>query len=145
MALLVVVGLAGLAWWQHEPMLAWHTVRQLANADDDDCEECAIRVAELDDAALSRILDGLQRNDPKSCANLQSALAILARRWGPAHPHSFALVEEVHARFNSFSVAGQEQALRTLTILLQQDGPLPAAAEVDQGGERSVDRRGKDA
>lgn len=129
-ALLAVAGLAGLAWWQREPMVVWHTVRQLANASEDNCEEWATRVAALDDAALPRILDGLQRSDAQGCANLQSALTILIRRWGPAHPHSFALVEEVHARFGSFSLAGQQQALLTLTILLQQDGPRPLSPKL---------------
>jgi hypothetical protein len=125
MALLVVAGLAGLAWWQREPILAWHTVRQLANANEENGAEWAMRVADLDDAALPPLLDGLQRRDAQACSNLQSALAILIRRWGPAHPRSFALVEEIQARFATFSPAGQQQALLTLTNLLQQNGPRP--------------------
>jgi HEAT repeat protein len=124
-ALLLTAGLACLGWWQREPIVAWHTVRQLANASPDNCEEWANRVAALDDAAVPRLLDRLQCQDAQACANLQSALAMLARRWGPTNPRSIALVEEIRGRFSAFSLAGQEQALLSLTNLLQQDGPRP--------------------
>src|SRR5262245_62008566 len=71
LALLVVAGLAGVAWWQRRPVLAWYHVRQLTNAYQDNREACAKAVAELDEAALPYLLLGLQSPDAIVCANMQ--------------------------------------------------------------------------
>ena len=124
-ALLLLAGLAGVAWWQREPALAWYFVRQLTRASEEDREDCATRVASLDGAALPRLLEGLQNGDASACANLQYALVLMAKRWGPTDPRSLALAEALHSQFDAFSPSGQEQAVLLLTRLLQQDGPKP--------------------
>lgn len=126
----VLAGIAGIASWQNDAILAWYHVRQLVQATPENREQRADAVAAYEDAALPGVLDGLQADDATSCANLQAALSIWVKRWGPANPRSIALVDEIHGRFERFSVAGQEQALMTLATLLQQDGPRPLSPKL---------------
>ncbi len=125
LALLVVVGIAGVGWWQRQPVLAWYYVRQLSNAYQENREGCASKVAELDEAALPPVLEGLQSEDALVCANLQYALVLMTKRWGITDPRAQDLVERLHAGFDTFSTQGQEKIVSLLTGLLQLDGPRP--------------------
>ena len=124
-ALVVLAGLGGIACWQREPVLAWHYVRQLTNANEDNREACAIKVASLDEAALPRLLDAMQNADANVCANVQCALMRLAKKWGPADPRAHQLAETMQTQFDVCSAAGKENIVLALTSLLRQEGPKP--------------------
>src|SRR5260370_883194 len=125
LALLAVAGLPGVAWWQRRPVLAWYHVRQLTNAYQENREACAKKVAELDEAALPHVLLGLRSPDAIVCANMQCALALIAKKWGVGSPRSQQLVERICAQLDKFSPAGQEKILLLLTCFIQQDRPTP--------------------
>jgi HEAT repeats len=127
LTLILVAGLAGVAYWQREPALAWYYVRQLSLAYPDTCEVHAKKVAELDEAALPRVLSELQNEDAIVCANMQYALMLMMKRWGVGDSRSPALIERLQAQFADFSLAGQEKVVVLLIGFLQQDGtkPLP--------------------
>src|SRR5437764_1054427 len=111
LALIVVAGLAGVAYWQREPALAWYHVRQLSLAYPDSCEVYAKRVAELEEAALPGVLSELQNEDAIVCANMQYALMLILKKWGAADARSPALVDRLQAGFARFSLAGQEKVV----------------------------------
>src|SRR5476649_2899265 len=104
LALIVVAGLAGVAYWQREPALAWYYVRQLTLAYPDNCEVHARKVAELEEAALPGVLSELQNEDAIVCANMQYALMLMMKKWGAADPRSPALVDRLQAQFADFSL-----------------------------------------
>lgn len=142
-ALLVIAGLGGAAWWHREPVVAWYYVRQLTNAAIDDREVWAQKVADLDEAAVPRLLEGLANPSAEACANLQASLILLAKSWGPIDVRSHSLVERLRLSFDEFSTAGQERVLEMTSILLQEPGdrPLPprltkAAGELLQSAEK---------
>ena len=126
-AMLVLAGLATLAGWQRQQVVAWYYVRQLTNAYQENREDCANQVADLDESALPRVLAGLQSKDALVCANLQYALVLMTKRWGVTDPRAQSLVERLHTQFASFSSEGQEKILLLLTGILRQDGPKPLA------------------
>ena len=125
LTLTIAFGVAAIAWWQHEPILAWYYVRHLACADEDNRERWATKVAGLEEAALPRLLEGLQDRDEIVCTNLQLALLIITKKWGLADPRTGGLIERSSASFAKFSPAGQEKTLQLLTALLQTDVPRP--------------------
>jgi hypothetical protein len=125
LALLLVAGVAGIAYWQRQPALAWYYVRQLSHAYQENRDGYAKNVAALEEAALPRVLEGLQSSDAIVCANMQYALMLMAKQWGVTDPRSQHLVERLHARFDDFSAVGQEKVVLLLTGFLQQDGPKP--------------------
>jgi hypothetical protein len=148
-ALLVVAGLAGVAWWQRRPLLAWYHVRQLTNAYQDNREACAKKVAELDEAALPHVLLGLQSPDAIVCANMQCALMLIAKNWGVGDPRSQQLVDRVNTQFDQFSPAGQEKIVVLLTGFIQQDRPTPlpprltkVVSEILLSAEKKAELRG---
>jgi HEAT repeats len=149
LALIVIAGLAGVAYWQREPMLAWYYVRQLSLAYPENCEVHAKKVAELEEIALPRVFGELQNEDALICANMQYALMLMMKRWGVADPRSPALIERLQVEFAGFSLAGQEKVVVLLTGFLQQDGtkPLPprltkAVGEILMVAEQTTGLRG---
>jgi hypothetical protein len=133
LTLLAAVGLAGVLCWQRDALLAWYHVRQLSFAYQEDRDLCARRVADLGEAALPRLLEGLCDEDALVCANMQAALGLMASRWGAQDARALGLVEKLHARFEEFSLAGQEKALLLLTDLLRHEPALPWPAHLAQG------------
>jgi HEAT repeat protein len=125
LALCLLGGLAGVAWWQHRNVLAWYHVRQLTFAYQENRAICAKRVADLDEAAVPCLLEGLHNSDALVCGNMQCALVLLAKRWTLADERAQRLVERVHDQFAEFSAPGQEKALVLLAGLLQHDAPRP--------------------
>jgi hypothetical protein len=127
LALLIVAGIGGVAWWQRQHALAWYYVRQLSNAYQENRETWAKNVAELDEAALPHLLSGLQNPDAIVCANMQCALGLMANNWGVGDPRSQQLVEHLHGKFDRFSPTGREKIILMLTGFLQKNNqkPLP--------------------
>ncbi|MBI3821137.1 MAG: HEAT repeat domain-containing protein [Planctomycetes bacterium] len=124
-ALGVLALLAGVAFWQRQPVLAWYHVRQLSFAYQENRENCAKRVADLDEAALPAVLAELRNPDAVVCSNMQYALQLMTTRWGIADPRSQRLVEKLHGTFAEFSPVAQEKVLILLTGMLQLEGPRP--------------------
>ena len=118
--LFILAILAGLGWWQRQPILAWWHVRQLKHADEASRERCVARVLAHDEHALPRLLDGLTSADENVCGNVEAALGGLAGRWKTLDPRAAALLEQLRGRFAKFSSAGQASALRAATVLLNQ-------------------------
>src|SRR2546426_10258588 len=98
-ALAVLALCGGIAWWQRTSLLAWYYVRQLAAADDVERDTWARRVADLDVAAVPRLLTLLDDGEERVCVNAEAALAALLDRWGADDARALALVEEVRSRF----------------------------------------------
>src|ERR1017187_9680904 len=125
LALLLVAGLSGVAYWQRQPVLAWYYVRQLTHTYQENRDGYARKVAALEEAALPRVLEGLQSSDAIVCANMQYALLLMTEQWGVTDPRSQRLVECLNIRFGDFSPVGQEKIVLLLTAFLQQNGPKP--------------------
>src|SRR5687767_7973249 len=93
------------AWWQRTPLLAWHYVNQLSRADEASRERWVERVAELDEAALPRLLPLLESDEAPAGANARAAraaLSALARRWGPADGRSATLMVQLVERWAQY-------------------------------------------
>jgi HEAT repeats len=148
-ALLVAACLAGLAYWQRQPVLAWYYVRQLSYAYEEDRDICAKKVASLQEGALPRVFARLQDPDAIVCGNMQHALLLMTKGWGMEEPRTQHLVESVNAHFEKFSPAGREKTLLLLTAILQRDGPRPLPPRITSiisdiliGAEKRTDQRG---
>ena len=126
--LLVLAGLAGIAYWQRQPVLAWYHVRQLSYAYQNNREACANKVAALEEAAWPSVFAEMRKDDAIVCGNMQYALYLMAKAWGIADPRTQQLVERLHLQYDEFSPAGREKVLMLLTGLLQLEGPRPAPA-----------------
>ena len=124
-ALAVLALCGGIAWWQRTSLLAWYYVRQLAAADDTERDTWARRVADLDTAAVRRLLTLLTDGDEQVCTNVEAALAALIDRWGAEDARSAALVDEMRDRFTQWPAPAQHAALRVPLIVLRS-GTRPA-------------------
>jgi HEAT repeat protein len=130
--LLVLLALAGVAWLNRTPLLAWYYLRQLAAAGPAERESWAERVAGLEEAALPGLLEHLSREDVQACANAEAALAHLGRRWGLADPRTAALLGQLAQRFEGLGRPGREAVLELAVVLLRPpEGPAPL---VEAGG-----------
>src|SRR5687767_9727691 len=85
--LILIVG-AGALWWQRTPLLAWWHVRQLMQADEASRDVYVERVVALEEAALPCLFKGLASADDRACANIEAAIAELARSWKTLDPRS---------------------------------------------------------
>lgn len=120
--------LAGLLAWQWPPLYSWYAVRQLAAAEGKARQTWVQRVAALDETAVPRLRAVLRIENPTACANVEAALATLARNWGAEDARAQRLAEALRDDFGRMSFSGQVSALHALTALLEQKGPplLPA-------------------
>jgi HEAT repeat protein len=127
--LLALLALAAGAWLNRGALLRWYYLRQLAAAGPENRETWAGRVAGLGEAVLPGLLECLTREDVRTCANAEAALARLARGWGPADARTLGLVERLCRRFSALSGPGREAGLELALVLLRPDGgrtPAPA-------------------
>jgi hypothetical protein len=148
-ALLLLGGAA--LWWGHEPLLSWYYLRGLARADDAQRDRWAERVAGLDGAAVSPLLDLLAADD-RACANARAALDALFRRWGPDDARGEELARRLSEGFARLSPAGQREVLLFEAGWVRPEGgpaappdvaralarQLPEAARSDQGAVRGA-------
>lgn len=123
---------AALGYWQHKPILAWYYVRELTRAYPENRQSWAKRAAALEDAALPRLLDGMSDADALVCGNMQYALFLMARQWGPSDPRTLHLVEDLRARFRDFSPPGRENVLMMLTSLMHVERSADGGAEAQE-------------
>lgn len=149
LAALILSGVAVIAWSQRGPVWAWHCVRQLSQADEESRAHWEEQVADLEEAALPSLLNGLRNRDASVCANLHGPLQRLAKNWGPTHEKTHALAEQLRDRFDEFSPAGQEKAVLVVSSMLQADGPKPlpprltkVAGDILQVADRRPELRG---
>jgi hypothetical protein len=127
--LLALAALAVGAWLNRAALLRWYYLRQLTAATGANRETWVERVAGLGEAILPGLLGCLTREDARACANAETALARLARSWGPADPRTLALIHELRQRFAVLSRPGREAGLELVIALLRPDGgktPAPA-------------------
>src|SRR5262249_58767858 len=111
-AFVILLGaVAALAWWQRAPIIGWYYLRGLARAGDEDRAAWVEKVASLDTDAVPGLLQLLRRDDPKTCANAEAALAALAKRWGYNDSRTATLAEDVTSAFGALGAPGQEAAL----------------------------------
>jgi hypothetical protein len=136
LALLILAVVGGLAWWQRGPILARYYVRQLRGAYPDNRDEWARKVADLEEAAVPGLLDGLRDPDALVCGNMQCPLYLMARGWGRDDPRSLHLIEELHGQFGEFSPAGQERVLLMLASLLHVERRAEGAGEMQDDAPR---------
>ena len=122
-AVMVIVLVGGVAWWQRTPMLTWYYLRELSAADADSRERWAERVATLDAAVVPGLLSKLEQPDPTFCINAEAGLVALVKRWGPEDGRTHELADQLRQRFAGLSPIGQIGALQVMTALLRQDGP----------------------
>jgi hypothetical protein len=125
--------LGGLGWWQRTPALRWYYLRELASVDEASRGGWVARVASLDWAIVSGLLDNLTTKDPTICNNIEAALAALTRRWGPEDERTLQLAQEVSQRFGNWSPLGQISGLNVMTAMLSQDGPKTWPPSLTQG------------
>jgi HEAT repeat protein len=112
-------------WWGRAPVMRWYVIQRLAQADDSQRSEWALRVAGLDAAAMSGLIDLLRRNDAKVCANSSAALAALEKRWGAGDSRTAKLADNLYQSFSSLSMPGCEAALEWYLALLSDAGGKP--------------------
>jgi hypothetical protein len=108
---IVLAVLAAVIWWQRTPLLSWYYLRGLAAAEDVDRATWVECVAGLDAAVVPGLVDLLRQADTRACANAEAALAVLAKRWGPADPRTINLAQELTRAFGSLHQAGKEATL----------------------------------
>jgi hypothetical protein len=126
LVVLVLLGLGVMAWLERGTLLAWYHVRQLLQAGDANREARAQCVAELGDAAIPGLLDGLKEQDPVVCANVRAGLSLLARAGGGlSESRAAELVGRLAKDFGHLSRPGQHQVLEMTGEWFQTD---PAAA-----------------
>jgi len=134
--LVVVVAVAGLAWWQRTPLAAWYYLRELARADESTREPWIERVVSLDSAAIPGLHACLKREDARACANARAALAVLLARWGHDDRRYHQLIQELSDGFSHLSVPGQAQVLGLHVGLLSTELDKPAPPLVTQSAGR---------
>jgi len=117
LAILVAVA-ATVLWWGWGPLVRWYAIHRLAQANESQRSEWVQRVANLDTAAMSGLIDLLRRNDDKVCANSQAALSALEQRWGPADTRTARLAKDLASSFSSFSTPGREAVLEWFLALV---------------------------
>lgn len=130
LALLLILLVAGVGWWQYGALRAWYSVHGLTIADDRDRESWVSRVVALDEDGLPRLLCHLEKQDPCGCANVHMALARLAERWGPTDSRRDALAARLLEVYPRLSLGGQRCVLELLTEWLNTapTGPVVQAA-----------------
>ncbi len=125
-ALAVLAG--GILWWQRIPLLRWHYLNGLANANSQEREVWVDRVVSLDTEAVPGLLEHLSNADPQVCSNAQMALSRLVEKWGWEDPRTFSLIEDIQAQFVAFSLDGQK-AILDWELAKARDASLPRAIQ----------------
>jgi HEAT repeats len=118
-AAIALLILGGFAWLERAPLLAWYSIHMLLTARDSNRQAWAERVAELDLAAMVKLMDYLRQADSGVCAGVQAALQKMAQRWGPDDSRRAKLVDCLAERFAGLSEPGRQAALESLADLLQ--------------------------
>ncbi len=147
---LLLVLAAGL-WFERVPLLAWYEVRGLMHAGPEARAAWIDPLTGMEDAALPRLLRGLESNDARACSNIQAGLTAIVQRWEHSDLRRSSLAEQLSLLFQSFSGPGQESALDLETMLLQQRSApdldlaaaaLPMLTQTAHAGDGEVRKRG---
>jgi hypothetical protein len=133
---MLLVAAGGWALMQRHFLLAWYSVRQLVRSDEANRDRLAERVAELGEAAVPELLDGLTSSDETACANIRAALDKIGIRWGAADARTAALLRQISNKWPELSMTGRRAVLQSAAgwiRALPQDrkpeaGVVPAAA-----------------
>lgn len=126
--LLLVLSLAGAAWFKGGDLVGWYCVRRLSQADDADVQMAwQARLHRFGKAALPAVLAGLRQPDPQGCARIGAALKTFPAE--QAEPRQVAA--NLAEAFAQFSPAGQEEACGLFVDWVRgrsDDALLPLAA-----------------
>jgi HEAT repeat protein len=125
---ITVVGI----WALQKPAQRWYSIHRLAQANESQLPAWVERVADLDAAAMSGLIDLLRRSDVKACANSQATLAVLVSRWGPADVRTAKLAKNLTSSFSSLSTPGRK-AILDWCLGLRRDPEVKAGPMADLG------------
>src|SRR5207248_3104160 len=128
-----LLALAGVAWLERTPLLAWYYVRGLAKASAADRDVWVDRVTSLDKAALPGLFRCLRHDDEQVCANAQAALTCLVQRWQDDEPGRAQLAGQLAEVFPGLSPWGQQSAIE-VEIALLRSAPTPPSALTQSAG-----------
>lgn len=135
---LLVLLLAGGAWLGREPILGWWSLRGLDQADENERDRWAERVAERGKAVVPGLVERLGRDDARVRANAEAALLRLAGS-GEADD----LARRLEENFPRFGPTGQEATLRLGLAWLKGDGDSAASTDTAAGLARLLPEAGR--
>ena len=115
--------LAGVGWLERTPLFVWYAVHRLVNARDNDRQVCVERVAQLDLAALPKLIECLRGANTQASANARAGLLGIVERRPPADSRRAHLALSLAEQFATLSEPGQETALEIEGVLLQTRQP----------------------
>src|SRR5262249_46383455 len=110
--LLVLLSGAGVVWMERVNLRSWWVLRGLRQAGPADRTLWVERVADLGEPAVDGLLACLGEDDERTCANAVTALARLARTWGPGDPRTADLAARQARSFPHLCPRGQALLLR---------------------------------
>lgn len=127
--LFLIALLAGAGGWFRTTIFAWHHVRQLAAASEDDREARARAVGLCGEDAIAPLLRTLATADETLARNLEAGLRAAAADWPVDDPRTLRAAEAVAQAFPGLSQDGKKASLRFLAARADADdnhGSLPA-------------------
>jgi hypothetical protein len=140
---LLLAGLGVTVWLERPRLLGWYYVRQLAQADEANCQTWVDQIVALDEAPLSGVLEILAHSDDKACRNARVCLLGMIAHWDKADSGRLELARELRQCFSGFSLQGQEAALDVQAELIRES-PAPAllpAMQMLQDAGRNPQKR----
>lgn len=126
LAVVFVLGCAGLAWMERSTLLTWYYLRGLAGAAEEDRPRWLERVASLGEVALPGLLESLKQSDARPCGNARAALERLSQVWGVDDPLTGELAQRLARDFGQFSAIGQREILELAAAWFAESGPRSA-------------------
>src|SRR5438132_11387661 len=91
----LAIAVAGGAWVDRCPLLAWYYLRGLAGATEAERDRWVERAVALDSAAVPGLLGLLEQEDKQASANAEAALQRLGERWGADDSRAADLAEQL--------------------------------------------------
>lgn len=119
----VLLVVAGMAWWQRQPLMVWWTVRGLSQADEGERQRWVDQVARLGDATIAPLLEHLTSADDRACQNALAALDQLGRTDGVGSPGTVELLTRLARPYSRLSPPLQGQLLHTVAAWFTGDAP----------------------
>jgi HEAT repeat protein len=113
-AVLLLVGLAGLAWTQREWLQGWWLTRGLANASEANRTVWIERLAEMGKPAIRPLVGLLTQEEPRVHDNALAAIDHLARLWTASAPSTGLLAHELAQGYAQVPAVVQPKVLACL-------------------------------
>ncbi len=119
LALGAVLAAGAVVGLDRQALLARYYVWQLARAPEGERDTWVRRTADLESAAVPRLLDCLGREDPRACANARVALGAMLSQAGEDDGRRADLLDRLASAFPGFSVQGQGECLELATVVIR--------------------------